>query len=186
MKEDKLEQFLSQNRSEFDSESPPPMVWMRIEKELSTNRKKETLVHELKKTSLIRVMQVAVMFVVVMGVGLMVGMQINNGGNKYNNPHLKEFVEAERHYNRQIDNMWVTVKANGIENDDIEKDLASLDEVYLELKEELLHGKGSNTDEVVNSMIKNYRTKIDILETVLNKTKQSNQQLNIEDGKVEM
>lgn len=186
MKEDKLEQFLSQNRTEFDSESPPPMIWMNIEKDLPQKRKKETPVSKLKKSSLMRMMQVAAMFVVIMGVGLMVGMQINNDRSTYNNPNLKEFVEAERHYNKQIESMWVSVKASGIEEDDIEKDLESLDEVYLELREELLHGKSSNTDEVVNSMIKNYRTKIDILETVLNRTKQSNQQINIEHDKVEM
>ncbi len=188
MKEKKLEQFLADHRQEFDSESPPPMIWMNLDKELANNRKavKSTIVHDLKQTNIIRVMQVAAMFVVVMGVGLLIGLEINKSGNSYNNPHLDEFVEVERHYNNKIDNMWATVKSTGIEEtEDVEEDLKSLDAVYNELKEELLKGKGSNTNEVVNSMIHNYRSKIDILETVLNKTNQPNQ-LNIEDDKVEI
>lgn len=187
MKEDKLEQFLVDHKEEFDSESPPPMIWMNLDKELSGNKKKETAtIREFRQTSFMRVMQVAAMFVVVMGVGLLIGMQINKSGNTYNNPHLDEFVEAERHYNKKIDNMWTTVKATSIESaDDVKEDLKSLDAVYNELKEELLSGKGSNTNEVVNSMIDNYRTKIEILETVINKTNQPNQ-LNIEDDKEEI
>lgn len=186
MKEEKLEQFLADHKQEFDSENPPPMIWMNLEKELANNRKEEksTIVHELKQTNLMRLIQVAAMFVVVMGVGLLIGMQINKSGNTYNNPYLDEFVEAEKHYNKKIDNMWATVKATGVEeSEDVEEDLKSLDAVYNELKEELLSGKGSNTTEVVNSMIHNYRTKIDILETVLNK---KNQPINIEDDKVEI
>lgn len=184
MKEDKLEKFLAEHREEFDSESPPPMIWMNLDKELSTNRNDKTaVVRDLKQTSIMRVMQVAAMFVVVMGVGLLIGMQINKSGNTYNNPQLDEFVEAEKHYNKKIDNMLMTVKSAGMEGaEDVEKDLKSLDAVYNELKEELLSGKGSNTDKVVNSMIYNYRTKIEILETLLNKKNQ----LNIEDDKVEI
>lgn len=187
MKKDKLEQFLSDHAKEFDSESPPPMIWMNLDKELSEKKKKKTAnVYELKHTSLMRIMQVASMFIVVMGVGLLIGMQINKSGNTYNNPYLDEFVEAERHYNRKIDNMWKTVKSTSVEEaEDIKQDLKSLDDVYNELKEELLRGKGSNTNEVVNSMINNYRTKIEILETVINKTNQANQ-LNIEDDKVDI
>lgn len=187
MKEDKLEKYIADHRAEFDSDSPPPMVWMNLEKELSKESEKKeprTIVHELGRTNIFRVMQVAAMFIVVMGVGLIIGLQINNSGNVYDNPQLQEFVEAERHYNNRIDNMWTAVKASGAEDEsELVEDLESLDIIYNELKQELLTGKGSNTNEVVNSMIDNYRTKIDILETVLNKT---NQQINIEDDKVEM
>ena len=187
MKKDKLEQFLADHKQDFDSESPPPMIWMNLEKELTnSNKEKTALVHQLKHTNFIRIMQVAAMFIVVMSAGLLIGMQINKSGNTYDNPRLDEFVEAEKHYNKKIDNMWATVKAtDGEEVEDVEEDLKSLDAVYNELKEELLNGKGSNTNEVVNSMIYNYRTKIEILETVLNKTNQQNQ-LNIEDDKVEI
>lgn len=187
MKEDNLEKFISGHRSEFDSENPPPMVWMNLEKELSKEQNKDdnkNIIYELGRTNLMRVMQVAAMFIVVMGVGLMIGVQINKDGNVYHNTNLKEFVEAERHYNYKIDNMWTAVKASEIDDaDELAEDLESLDAIYDELKKELLSGNKSNTNEVVNSMIDNYRTKIEILETVLNKTKQ---QLNLEDDKVEI
>jgi len=188
MKESKLEKYIKDHREEFDSESPPPMVWMNLEKELTQENKQEetkTLIREIGRNNIFRVMQVAAMFIVVMGVGLMIGMQINNGENVYGSPQLQEFVEAEKHYNNRIDNMWTAVKSSGLQNtNDVEKDLQSLNEVYKELKEELLNGSGENTNEVVNSMIDNYRTKIDLLETVLNKSNQQIQ-INSKDDKVD-
>jgi len=187
MKKDKLEQFISDHRSEFDSDNPPPMVWMNLEKALGKEEeteKKPAYAHELKWPSIMRIMQVAAMFIVVMGVGLIIGMQINSN-QPYNNPQLKEFAEAEKHYSKKIDNMWSVVKASGIDYS-IEQDLKSLDDVYNELRSELLSGDGGNTEEVVNAMIQNYRTKIEILETVLFKKNNDNQQIDLEDGKVEI
>lgn len=187
MKEDNLEKFIANHRKEFDTAEPPPMVWMNLEKELESNNTKEKksgYVHELKWPSMMRMMSVAAMFLVVMGVGLLIGLQINKGDEGYNNPRLNEFVEAERHYNKKIDDMWTVVKTTGTEEEtSIAEDLKALDEVYNELKEELLNGTQDNTNEVVNAMIKNYRTKIEILETVLNK---QNQQLKLEDEKIKI
>ena len=188
MKEDKLKDFIQEHRSDFDGENPPPMVWMNLEKELAASQEKQksAYVHELKRPTMMRVMQVAAMFVVVMGVGLIIGLQISKN-SVYDNPNLKEFVEVEKHYSKKVDNMWTVVKASGVEEqNNIQADLESLDKVYNELKEELLKGEHGNTNEVVNAMIQNYRTKIDILETVIDKTKQSNQQINLEHEKLEI
>jgi len=185
MKQRKLEEYIERHKAEFDSESPPAMVWMNLEKELNLENEqveRKTLVREVGRNNIFRMMQVAAMFIVVMGVGLIIGMQINSGGNVYGQPQLQEFVEAEKHYNNKIDNMWTAVKSSGLHTNNVEKDLQSLNEVYHELKEELLNGNGDNTNEVVNSMINNYRTKIDLLETVLNK---SNQQIKNKDDKVD-
>ena len=188
MKEDKLKDFIENHRSEFDSDNPPPMVWMNLEKQLdaSQQKQKSAYIHELKRPTMMRMMQVAAMFVVVMGVGLIIGLQISKN-TVYDNPNLREFVEAEKHYSKKVDNMWTVVKASGVEEQNtIQEDLESLDKVYKELKEELLKGTEGNTNAVVNAMIQNYRTKIEILETVIDKTKQSNQQINLEDEKLEI
>lgn len=188
MKEDKLKDFIVEHRSEFDGENPPPMIWLTLEKELEATqqKKKSAFVHELKRPTMMRMMQVAAMFVVVMGVGLIIGLQISKK-TVYDNPNLQEFVEAEKHYSKKVDNMWTVVKASGVEEENtIQEDLESLDKVYNELKEELLMGTQGNTNAVVNAMIQNYRTKIEILETVIDKTKQSNQQINLENEKLEI
>ncbi len=191
MKKENIEDFISQNRSEFDQDVPPPMVWMNIEKHLDKEEKSRAIVHEIKTPGIMRIMQVAAMFVVVMGVGLLIGLQLNNGsGNAYSSPQLQEFVEAEKHYSKEINKMWTVVNASGVEEkESIQQDLNALDAVYNELKNELISNPKADTDYIVNAMIDNYRTKIDILETVLKEysiEKTINQQINLDNDKVDM
>ena len=191
MQKDKLEQFISDHRGEFDQDTPPPMVWMNIEKHLDNNENKGAVVKELKTPGIMRIMQIAAMFVVVMGVGLLIGLQINkNDGNIYANPQLQEFVEAEKHYSGEIAKMWTVVNASELEEkESLQEDLNALDAVYNELKNELLSNPKADTDYVVNAMIQNYRAKIDILQTVLteyNEEKTNNQQINLNDENIDM
>lgn len=191
MKKDKIEKYISDHKSEFDQDSPPPMVWMNIEKHLDQQGSSGALIRELKTPGIVRIMQVAAMFVVVMGVGLLIGLQINKGdANIYASPQLQEFVEAEKHYSGEIDKMWTVVNASNVdEKESIQEDLNALDAVYNELKNELLSNPNANTDYVVNAMIGNYRAKIDILQTVLKEYKEektNNQQINLEDEKVDL
>ena len=190
MKKDKIEDFIANHRSEFDSDSPPPMVWMNIEKQLDKKSENPAVIREMGSQGLMRVMQIAAMFVVVMGVGLLIGLQLNQGNvNDYANPQLQEFVEAERHYADEINKMWTVVNVMDIEEkDNIQEDMNALDAVYDELRGELLSSPRAETDRVVNAMIDNYRTKIDILQTVLeeyNKEK-SNKQTILDDDKVDI
>lgn len=191
MKKDKLEQYISDHKSDFDQDSPPPMVWMNIEKHLDNEQSNGAKIREFRSSSTMRVMQIAAMFVMVMGVGLLIGLQLNDGNsNVYAQPQLQEFVEAENHYSNEIDKMWTVVKASGVEEQEtIQEDLNALDAVYNELKNELLSNPQANTDYVVNAMINNYRSKIDILQTVLNQYKNektNNQQINLENDKIDI
>ena len=190
MNKDRLEEFIAQQRSEFDSETPPPMVWMNIEKHLDKNAESKTVVREMKSPSIMRVMQIAAMFVVVMGVGLLIGLQLNKGQhNDYGNPQLQEFVEAERHYSDEIDKMWTVVNTMDVDDKDrLNEDMKALDNVYDELKSELLSNPKADTDRVVNAMIDNYRTKIDILETVLNEynEKTNKQKIDLDNDKIDI
>lgn len=190
MSKDNLEKYIQQHREEFDNESPPPMVWMNIEKQLDGGSSK-TVVKELRTPTIMRIMQIAAMFVVVMGVGLLIGLQLNNGNqNAYGNPQLQEFVEAETHYSNEIDKMWKVVNASQVdEKESLQEDINALDAVYNELKNELLTNPNADTDYIVNAMINNYRSKIDILEKVLfeYKTEQTDKQkINLNDEKVDI
>ncbi len=190
MKKDNIEKYITTHSAEFNTEVPPPMIWMNIEKELSKSEQNTTIVRELKPIGIIRIMQVAAMFIVVMGVGLLIGLQINKGdSNIYAKPQLQEFVEAEKHYSNEINKMWTIVNTSDVEEkDSIKEDLNALDAVYNELKNELISNPQANTDYVVNAMISNYRAKIDILETVLKEYKEektNNQQINLDDEKVD-
>ncbi len=191
MKKDRLEEFIKNHRDEFDQDSPPPMVWMNIEKSLDNEKKKGAVVREMSTSTVIKIMQIAAMFVVVMGVGLLIGLQINNGNtNALASPQLQEFVEAEKHYSSEIDKMWQVVNASNLDDKQtIQEDLNALDAVYNELKNELLSNPKADTDYVVNAMINNYRAKIDILETVLMEYKMektNNQQITLDNEKIDI
>jgi len=190
MNNDKIEKYITAHRSEFDQEAPPPMVWMNIERHLE-NDQSATTEKASNTPTIMRIMQIAAMFVVVMGVGLLIGLQINSGtSNKYANPQLQEFVEAEKHYSKEINKMWTVVNASNVEGkESIQDDLNALDAVYNELKTELISNPKADTDYVVNAMINNYRSKIDILETVLkeyNIEKTNNQQINLENDTIDI
>ena len=187
MEKDKLEKYIQDHREDFDQETPPSLIWSDIEKELDEEDSSRKVVR-MRTPGIMRIMQIAAMFVVVMGVGLLIGLQIND--NKVN-PQIQEFVEAEKHYSREIDKMWMVVNTSDIEGKEgVQEDLNALDAIYNELKNEMITNPNANTDYVINAMINNYRAKIDILETVLNKynsEKTNNQQINLDDDdKVEI
>ncbi|MDF1696842.1 MAG: hypothetical protein P1U56_13455 [Saprospiraceae bacterium] len=190
MSKDNLEKYIQDHKSEFDQDTPPPMVWVNIEKHLES-KQDLTVVRKMKTINIVRIMQVAAMFVVVMGVGLLIGLQINSGSqNTFSNPQLQEFVEAEKHYSNEINKMWTVVNASEVEDKEtLQDDINALDAVYNELKNELLTNPKADTDYVVNAMINNYRSKIDILETVLKEyktEKTNNQQIILDDEKIDM
>ena len=110
--------------------------------------------------------------------------------NAYSNPQLQEFVEAEMHYSNEIDKMWKVVNASQLEEKEtLQEDISALDAVYNELKNELLTNPNADTDYIVNAMINNYRSKIDILEKVLfeYKTEQTEKQkINLNDEKIDI
>ena len=192
MNKDNLEKYISDHRNEFDQDSPPPMVWMNIERHLGDHQSRnDNKKSEMSSSTIMRIMQIAAMFIVVMGVGLLIGLQINNGNNdSYGSPQLQEFVEAEKHYSKEIDKMWQVVSASNVEDkENIENDLNALDAVYNELKTELISNPKADTDYVVNAMISNYRAKIDILEKVLNEykiEKTNNQQITLDNEKIDI
>lgn len=181
---DKLEEYIRKNREEFDENQVPAMVWHNLEKEL--DKGKEDSVPVWRLTSYLRIAQIAAMLVLIMGVGFLIGMQINDG-RTYDDPQLKEFAEAERHYNNKIEDMWSVVKSSNVEDrSTIAEDLKALDEVYEELRSELLSGSQNNTDEIVNNMINNYRRKIEVLENVIKANTNHHQSINREDDNIEI
>ncbi len=82
---------------------------------------------------------------------------------------IKELMEAEVYYTSQIDNKKEEIFTYAGENDDfikdIDLDLLELDQVFRELKQDILDN-GKN-EEVIEAMIQNYRLKLQILDEVL-------------------
>lgn len=174
MKKDKLEQYITDNRAAFDENEVPAMVWQGIEQELDKGVERKVKVFSLLKY--------AAAAVVVLGVGLLMGLRLAAGDPLEGSEAYQEFVEAEQYYQNEVRVKLSEYQSLGQETQSLEDDLAQLDAVYNELKAELIRNKDMNTDRVVEAMIENYRTKVDILETVLKRTKKkSTNELNLED-----
>lgn len=175
MTKDKLEQYISNHRADFDSESAPMAVWQAVEQELDQKK--------TSRRSLYGYIRVAAVGVVLLACGIVVGLQI---GEKPTSVELQEFAQAEAYYTKQVEVKWSALQETGVETNSVAEDLAQLDAVYDELKSELLKNQNSNADAVLNALLETYQTKVDILETVIEKiNSKSIQNLTINDDEVE-
>jgi hypothetical protein len=166
--QDKLEKFIKENREEFDFHIPDPQIWNRIEKQLDAKKEKGRV--------WLLATRMAAAIVTILAVGILIGIQISRRDvhqiNYALSPVLKSYQETEQYYQQQVNLKLEEVKALQPESN-IEQDLKQLDEVYNELKEELIRSNYSNSEVMINAMIKNHKTKVEILESILEKQKQN-------------
>lgn len=162
---DKLEHFIVSHKSEFDNHEPPKDLWKKIEEDLPKQPK-------AKLFNIRTIMSIAafgaVLFLAGIGVSSLM-MDSRQQAMADISPELvKEFEEAEQYYERQV-----RVKLDGLENteqkQDVLSDLNQLDQVYSELRDEMLEANGLNNEKVLRSMIDHQRTKLQVLEKVLDK-----------------
>jgi len=180
MKQDNLEKFIENTRAEFDTEVVPPMVWMQVQNSLDPDRSKITPMWR-------KFVGIAAAMIVVLTAGVVTGIQLGNGANQYSEEFV-EFENAEHYYQKEVSFMLSQIGEEGEEVQSLKQDLNQLDQIYNELKTELLSNPGVNTEEVIAAMLENYRAKIDILETVMSKYKsnQSNDKINMDYETIEI
>lgn len=184
MKKDALEQLIQDHRDQFDDQIPSSGLWSKIAEQLGEEKEEPKVVH----FPIMRMMQIAAMFVVVLGVGLLIGLQLNTAGNSLkSDPTINEFFSAEQYYNQEINKMVNFIGEQQMKEDNISEDLKQLDEVYEELRQQLIESPDVNTEQVVNALLSNYRAKIEILQTVLDKYSNHKENLTIpEDEKIDI
>jgi len=161
---DKLEHFILTNKERFDTAEPPAGLWDNIEKELPREEKK------------IRPIRFWMSMAAMGAVLFFAGIGVSNTFNKSDEPEFanlpieiqSEFVEAEKYYQHQV-NLKLQKLEQYDQKDEVVKDLDQLDKVYDEMRKELISAQGLDNERVVKTMIDNYRTKVDILEKVLDK-----------------
>ncbi len=178
MKQDRLEKYISEHIDAFDSHDTPPMVWDKINDRLGEKKN--------RRIRLFRMLKVAAVGFIVLSAGLLIGLQLANNDPTKSSKNLMEFVQAEQYYKNQVNVKWSEYQSLGVETNSVAEDLLQLDDIYKEMKNELLENPDMNSKKVINALIKNYRTKIDLLETVLDKTKNRNlSNLNINENELE-
>lgn len=165
---DKLEQFISQNRSQFDSEEPSASVWKGIEKKTG------------KKQPLQIWWKVAAVLFLTSTIYLVLERNSGTGtpSGEEPNQELSEFKQAERYYTRLITDKKAEIdvfEKSGLKKEFL-REIEKLDQMYVELKE--TYATRNSTGMLVDAMINNLQLRIEILDQqlkVLKKLKEQNE-----------
>jgi hypothetical protein len=163
---DNLEKYIKENKSEFDDLTPNRHVWKHIELSLDHAGQRKAWIKN--------VMKIAAAFITILGVGVIIGWYVGrsdfNKNNLATSPKMLELKSVEENYVKQLN-----VKLNTIEDKtskiSVEKELNDLDIIYEELRTELRQAENSNLDVLIDAMIKNNKTKAEMLEFILQKQK---------------
>lgn len=165
---DHLERFIIEHRSEFDDLRPPAKSWDAVSKGLLKHK-------PAKRIALKWYALRAAMIAGLLLVGVWVGMHFNGSANTQlagitNDP---EFREMQNYYDDQINTKLAKLTRYN-EHQYVEQDLKGIDSAFNELKKELDDIPKGSEEMVMHAMIKNYQTKIEILERVLQELEHKN------------
>ncbi|WKV11778.1 hypothetical protein [Marivirga harenae] len=157
---DKLEQFTKEHREELEIDFNLEVSWNHIEDRISQN-----------KRSKFSIWMVAASIMLVLSVGWLIfdRIQLTNKINELENLSVndKPYSEIEAFYKRNINEKALLVhQLTKKRNIRISSDLKSLNKKYEDLK--LKIKKQGAHPQLVNAMIQNLQTQIEILEQQLN------------------
>jgi hypothetical protein len=161
----KLEDFMRDNRDDFDSELPSSELWDKIESNLEKRGKGK---HKFLK---IASAVAAVLILAIIGTYMLKPQSDNY--NRYANitdPELKNLLETEAFYAQKVSSKVGEIqKCYKIHPElkmDIENDLNELDNMYHSLEKDL--NDNLYNREVIEAMIQNNRFRLEMVDRVLN------------------
>ena len=154
-----LEQFVQENRPAFDSEKPPTFVWENVEKNLPR-----------KRIRMYRVLRMAAAILLILGLGIVIGRFAGQPSKTELalSDISSEYAELENFYTQKI-NQKINLLKDREPDEKALADIKELEQEFEALKREL-NATNAKDEQIIQAMIENYRTKIDILERVLNRT----------------
>ncbi len=160
MEKDNLEQFIQENRKQFDVAVPSSTVWSKIDAALPKE--------EAKVIPFRRLVSMAASVVVLLGMGVLIGLQLAPQADSSIAELAPEFQEIEQYYSNKVNYQLAQLAKYQASNDPlIHQDLAELDQWLEQLQHELLEVPKGQKEEIINAIINNYKTKLNILERVL-------------------
>jgi len=152
-KQDPLEDFIRDNRTSFDDLKAPAGIWARIDK-------KDKPVINLWKWS-----AVAASALLLVAVGYIFGMKTQA------QPDIAgwdEYMEAEKYYQDRIARNMEKIKTLPV-SQEVMTDIQVLDEVYAQLRKQLMEDPNANTELLLSAMIRHQQQKLEIMEKIVNR-----------------
>ncbi len=165
MKRDRLEEFVNENRHEFDCMEPSDKLWDAISAKLE-----EQPQQKVRKLPWIRI---AVAIAVIVSVPA-IWFAVNNAGNIQTasapvDPEVQELMEAEAFYAQEVSGKLAEIekcyKVYPELKTEIEGDLNELESMYRSLKSDLK--ENISNKEVIEAMIENNRNRMKLVDDVL-------------------
>jgi len=153
MKKSNLENFIHENRDAFDDLKAPKGLFEKIvPRERNTN-------------PLWKWMTIAATALLLIAVGYIVGTKTS--------PETRvagwnEFQEAEQYYQSKIDAKMELIKTLPVSNE-VMSDIQVLDEVYVQLRKQLLEDPNADSKLLLHAMIKHQKQKLDVMDDILNR-----------------
>ncbi len=171
MSNDRLESFIQENRAAFDTEVPGLRVWAKIDKQLDEKKSRKSLLRYR-----FRVAAAAILLVLAGGAAgsFFAKWQMNESAAVALNI-APEYQEFEQFYRQQYQQKVGQLTSYNYEDEALTDDLTQFEAVLNELREELKNVPKGSEERVVNAMINNYQTKLEILERVLERIQTTNQ-----------
>lgn len=172
---DRLEEFINNNRADFDDAMPSLKVWARLDKALEQQQAQS---HRRPWT----MMRVAAAVLVLLTIGGIGGLYLGKMQNSVSPEQVAnispEAAEAERYYTAQFQEKYQQLAKYDAEVNTLNADFEQIDKATQDLKKELLNVPKGSEEQVVRNLIQSYQLKLRILERVLERVQpvQSTQQ----------
>jgi hypothetical protein len=180
---DRLEDFVKQNREQFDLHEPDPSIWLKIDTGSHADGKADGTADSkavrLERRSM-RWLRIAAAVAMIFagstaGIYFLKGDRVDAGRSS---ELYQEIMETEEYYSRMVseryDELQPFLVSNPAAREMLSTDMEELDQVYEELKEDLKDN--ASNPEVIEAMILNYRVKLEILEDLLMQLKEKENQ----------
>ena len=163
---DKLENFITTNRAGLDRLEPSPESWPNIEKGL--RRKKLLKITAYSSAAFVTL--ITGLFILFIS-----GQRRENSKGIVNQAYQQELKESEIFYNTLYNNIYNQARPLLMSRPDADREIrestAKLDSICADLKKDLKDNVANR--EVIESLIRNYRIKIQLLEEMLEAVKQN-------------
>lgn len=172
MQNDRLEQFIKDNREDFDRELPGLNVWAQIDRTLGQERQ-----HTAKRIRLWKSLRMAAAVLALLVFGGLIGSYITQFQMSAAPDSLAqvspEYAELEDYYQQEIQDKYQQLVSYDQE-EVVKPDLEQLDTIMEELRQELVTAPQGSEEQIIENLIQSYQTKIDILSRVLERIQMSN------------
>ena len=173
----RFEDFIKNNREEFDEVEPSADLWSKIEQSLSLQeelpKKPET-----KTFSLAFVLRVAASVIIVMGIGFGIYLQSQKGTKGIDLAAINpEYAKQQSHYASLVETKLTELRSVAKTDPQLYKEfsaeIAKMDSTYKKLNSDL--ATSPNQERVLRAMIRNLQIQTEVLTQQLNVIEQFNQ-----------